>query len=85
MKISELIKVLEEMKTEYGDTIVLGCDGYETDFVESQKYFRAGNVINDIIDIHTEDLDDNYLEEWYSRDEEHKNLVVEKGICVKIY
>lgn len=81
MKISELIKELEKLKGQYGDLNVIYGTGsyYQAEYVEPQKYVKYMNDIWDEMDIETEDINENYLEETY------KGKILDKGITVLIY
>lgn len=66
----------------HGDVDLIGADSYDIDFIEPQKFIKTTNDYNDIINTHTEDLNEIWLENSYKESDEN---FVSKGICVKIY
>ena len=85
MKINELVTKLNKLKEVHGNIDVIGADSYEIEFAEPQKFIKMSNDYNDIINRHTEDMDENYLEESYIDNEEYNEKILDEGVCVKIY
>lgn len=85
MTINELMEKLQEIKNEYGGEIKLyDYDDESLECVKIQRYALISGVYSEGLRIETDDLDGKYLEIW-TEDEEHKQNIVEKGFCVKIY
>lgn len=81
MKISELMKELEKLKEEYGDlNVIYGYSDSTVDYVEPVKYIIRYNEFIQEREMDTEDLEEDYLEKTYS-----KNDILDSGIIVKIY
>lgn len=81
MKISEMINQLEKIKEEYGDiNVIYGYSDYNAEYIEPVKYVvRYNEFIQERV-IDTEDLDEDYLEEKYDKDD-----ILDSGIVAKIY
>lgn len=81
MRISKMIKQLEEIKEKYGDVECVYGTGssYEVDSIKIQKCVKYINDFYNQVDMDIEDLDEDYLEKTY------KEKVLESQVVVLIY
>ena len=85
LKVRDLIKKLTKLQLEHGNLEVVGHNDELLWDAEVQKFILTSCEYNDIITRHTEDLDEDYLERTYKKDENYKRYYVDEGICLKIW
>lgn len=85
MRIDEAILKLQDLKEEYGNLEIIGADSYDIDDIIPQKFIQMTNAFNNMVNRHTENIDEDYLERVYLNNKGHRERIVSHGKCVKIY
>ncbi len=85
MRIDEAILKLQHLKEVYGNLEIIGADSYDIDDIIPQKFIQMTNAFNDMVNRHTENIDEDYLERVYLNNKEHRERIISHGRCVKIY